>query len=78
MIEIPPPIKAEKNSVNIYKQIFEIKCPNKLEGIIKSEYLNEVVIKLIFKFGTAFLILFKLSKDIMVIEIKNETIMLLM
>ena len=77
-IAIPPPIKAEKKGVNIYKHILEIKLPSKLQGAIINVYLKDVINKLIFKFGTVFLIFFKFNKDIVVIDRKNETITLLM
>lgn len=53
---IPPPINAEKKFVKKCKQMLEMKCPKILEGAMIREYLKDVEIKLIFKFGTTFLI----------------------
>jgi len=76
-IAIPPPINAEKKLVKIWRQIFEIKWPKRLEGAIISEYLKEWDTKLIFKLGTAFFIFLKFSSVIVDIDKKKETITLL-
>jgi len=75
-IAVLPPITAEKKLLKMCKQIFEMKCPNKLEGAIINEYLNEIPIKFMFMLGITFLIFLKFKRVVSVIEIKKETIML--
>ena len=72
-----PPITAEKKGLNACRQMLETKWPRMLEGVIAREYLKEVEIKFILMFGIAFFIFLKFSNEIIVIEIKNDTDMLL-
>ena len=67
---------AEMKLLKICKQIFEIKCPIRLEGITSNVYLNVVEIKFNSRFGTAFFIFLRFNNVINVIEIKNATMML--
>lgn len=74
---IPPPITAEKKLLKINNDMFEMKWPNKLEGATINEYLKLVPIKFMLRLGSTFLI-FRIFKSVInVIEIKNETVMLL-
>ena len=73
-IAIPPPIKAEKNGVNTYKHILEIKCPSRLQGIIISEYLIVRENKLSEKFGIALFMFLIFKSAIKLIDEKNEII----
>ena len=41
-IDIEPPITAEINGLNAYKDMLEIKCPKMLDGTIINEYLKDV------------------------------------
>ena len=73
-IAIPPPITAEKKLLNACKQIFETNWPNKLEGKAIKKYFKHNFTMPNLKSGTAFLILLKFSKLMIVIEEKNDTI----
>ena len=77
-IDIPPPITAEKKHEKKWRHMLETKWPEILDGIISSEYLADVVIKFMFKLGTTFLILYRLRREIIVMDTKKETIILLM
>lgn len=77
IIATPPPITAEKKLVKKDRQMLDIKCPKRLDGAMISEYLKDKLIKLIFKFGIAFLIFIMFNNEINVIDKKNDTIMLL-
>ena len=71
-----PPKRAEKKFVKICKQMFAIKCPNKLEGAIISEYFKVLDIILICKLGTAFLIFLVFNSVIKLIDMKCDTMIL--
>ena len=72
-----PPKTAEKKLVNMCNEMFAIKCPSKLDGAIIMEYFKVFANMLIFKLGTAFSIFLVFNKVIKVIEMKCETIILL-
>ena len=55
-----------------------IKEPNKLQGSIISKYLKDILIRLNFKLGIAFLIFDKFNNDITDIEIKKDVVIALM
>ena len=73
-IETDPPISPAKNFVKKFKQILDTRLPNKEQGREVSIYLISNLKYLNLKSGIAFLIFDKLSKVIVDIERKNETI----
>lgn len=73
-IAIPPPATAEKKFGRKFKQMFAMKWPNKLDGRAIKVYLNVSEIKFSSRFGNDFLMVFRFSKDIKLIEIKKDIV----
>ena len=71
---IPPPIHAEIKLLKMFKQIFDIKCPNKLVGIIIKEYLNVKLNKLNLIFGIDFFIILMFNAVVVNIDRKKDII----
>ena len=76
IIAIEPPITADIKLLKMCRQIFETKLPSILDGAIIKEYLKEVFIILILRFGIVLLIFLIFRIVIIDIERKKEIIML--
>ena len=74
IMAIPPPIRPAKKFVKKCKHIFEIKFPKIADGIAINTYFTIIGTNLKLKFGTDFLIFKRLSKEIVVIDSKKDTI----
>ena len=74
IIATKPPINPAKNWVKKFMHILETKLPNNEEGRAINKYFEIILKYLKLKFGTAFLILDKLRREIVDIERKKETI----
>ena len=74
IIATKPPISPAKNCVKKLRHIFEVKLPSVEDGNAIKKYFNITFKYLKLKFGTAFLILDKLRREIVDIERKKETI----
>lgn len=75
--KLPPTIEDVKLP-NIAFTMFATKWPSRLHGSMIKEYLHIVLIRSNLKLGMALHILIKLSKDMVVIDKKKETITELM
>lgn len=73
-ILIPPPMTHEKKLVNISLQIFEMNIPSSVDGIIISKYFASRLKIFKLRLGIVFLIFRILSKVIVVIDRKKETL----
>ena len=76
IIATNPPATAEKKKFKKFWQMFEIKCPNKLQGIIIKQYFDIVEVKLRDRSPISDLIFLMFKKLINDIDKKKEIIML--
>ena len=72
-----PPTTAEKNVPIKYSKMFETRCPKMLQGAMIIEYLKESGRMFMFNFGITFLIFLMFKRVIILMEIKKQTITLL-